>query len=86
MTEITGQQVDEALENGVSQVEDGAGRFPQVSGLKIVVDLKQPAGSRVMSVTVDGKPLDPRPPTRSPPTTTCCTAATATPRSAAARC
>ncbi len=59
MTEITGQQVDEALENGVSQVADGAGRFPQVSGLKMVIDLKQPAGSRVMLVTVDGKPLDP---------------------------
>ena len=59
VTQITGQQVNEALENGVSQVEDGAGRFPQVSGLKMVVDLKQPAGSRVVSVTVGDKPLDP---------------------------
>lgn len=59
MTEITGKQVKEALENGLSQVEDGAGRFPQVSGLKMVVDLKQPKGSRVQSVTVGDKPLDP---------------------------
>ncbi len=59
MTEITGQQLKEALENGVSQVEDGAGRFPQVSGMKMVVNLKNPKGSRVLSVTVGGKPLDP---------------------------
>ena len=59
MTEITGQQIKEALENGVSQVEDGAGRFPQVSGLTMVVDLKRPKGSRVLSVSVGGKPLDP---------------------------
>ncbi len=59
MTEVSGQQLMDALENGVSQVEDGAGRFPQVSGLKMVVDLKKPKGSRVLSVTVGDKPLDP---------------------------
>ena len=59
MTEITGQQLREALENGVSQVEDGAGRFPQISGMTITVDLKKPKGSRVVSVMVGGKPLDP---------------------------
>jgi len=58
MTQVTGQQLKEALENGVSQVEDGAGRFPQISGMDIVVDLKQPKGSRVLSVMVGGKPLD----------------------------
>ena len=59
MTEASGQQIREALENGVSQVEDGAGRFPQVSGLTVVVDLKKPKGSRVVSVMVGDKPLDP---------------------------
>ncbi len=59
VTAITGQQIKEALENGVSQVEDGAGRFPQVSGLKMVIDVKQPKNSRVLSVTVGDKPLDP---------------------------
>jgi 2',3'-cyclic-nucleotide 2'-phosphodiesterase (5'-nucleotidase family) len=33
LTEVTGQQVWDALENGFSKIEDGAGRFPQVSGL-----------------------------------------------------
>jgi 2',3'-cyclic-nucleotide 2'-phosphodiesterase (5'-nucleotidase family) len=58
VTEVTGQQLIDALENGFSQVEDGAGRFPQVSGLTVVADLKQPAGSRVVSVMVGNEPLD----------------------------
>jgi 5'-nucleotidase/UDP-sugar diphosphatase len=32
--QLTGAGVIAALENGVSQVEEGAGRFPQVSGLR----------------------------------------------------
>ncbi|MCR9150197.1 MAG: 5'-nucleotidase/apyrase family protein [Rhodobacteraceae bacterium] len=52
-----------ALENGVSQVEDGAGRFPQVAGMSFAFDPAQPAGSRVSDVMVmeDGAwaPIDP---------------------------
>ncbi len=59
VTQITGKQIMEALENGVSQVEDGAGRFPQISGMKVVVDVKKPKGSRVVSVMVGDKPIDP---------------------------
>jgi 2',3'-cyclic-nucleotide 2'-phosphodiesterase (5'-nucleotidase family) len=33
--EITGDKIREAIENGLSQIEQGAGRFPQVAGLKI---------------------------------------------------
>lgn len=58
LAEVTGQQVWDALENGFSKIEDGAGRFPQVSGLKVVADKSKPAGSRVVSVEVNGKPLD----------------------------
>src|SRR4029453_10561501 len=47
-----------ALENGFSEIEDGAGRFPQVSGLKVEYDPKKPKGSRVVSVEANGKPLD----------------------------
>jgi 2',3'-cyclic-nucleotide 2'-phosphodiesterase (5'-nucleotidase family) len=57
--EITGAKLLEALESGFSQVEKGTGRFPQVSGMTIEVDLTQPAGSRVKSVMVGDKPLDP---------------------------
>ena len=58
MTEVSGQQVWDALENGFSKIEDGAGRFPQVAGMKVVADKSKPAGSRVVSVEINGKPLD----------------------------
>lgn len=58
VTEITGQQVLDALENGFSRVEDGAGRFPHVSGIEVSYDPTAPAGSRVASVMVNGAALD----------------------------
>jgi 2',3'-cyclic-nucleotide 2'-phosphodiesterase (5'-nucleotidase family) len=55
---VKGATILAALENGVSQVEQGGGRFPQLSGMMVKVDLRKPAGSRVVSVEVGGKPLD----------------------------
>jgi 5'-nucleotidase / UDP-sugar diphosphatase len=43
---------------GVSGVERGEGRFPQVSGLSFVFDSRRPVGQRIVSVTVGGHPLD----------------------------
>ncbi len=61
--QVDGASIKEALENGVSQVDEGAGRFPQVSGLKYTFDRSKPVGSRVTSVEVkEGDafvPLDP---------------------------
>ncbi|SOB93814.1 bifunctional metallophosphatase/5'-nucleotidase [Rhodobacter maris] len=52
-----------ALENGVSQIEEGAGRFPQVAGLKFTFDPSAAPGARVSDVIVmageDWAPLDP---------------------------
>lgn len=59
MVEITGKDVKDAIENGLRDAPQGAGRFPVVSGLKFEADLKQPQGSRVIAVTVDGKPIEP---------------------------
>lgn len=56
--ELSGAQLREALEHGVSGIEDGQGRFPQVSGLTFSFDGSKPVGSRVTEVTVGGKPLD----------------------------
>lgn len=50
--QLKGSDILAALENGVSQVEEGAGRFPQVSGLKYTADLNKPAGSRITAVEV----------------------------------
>jgi 5'-nucleotidase len=60
--DLTGAQIKEALENGVSQVEDGAGRFPQVAGMKYVWNPDATAqdqdanvaGERIVSLLVDG--------------------------------
>lgn len=56
--EVTGETVLAALENGVSDVANAAGRFPQVSGLRFAADLTKPAGQRVSDVSVGGQPLD----------------------------
>ena len=62
--EISGQGVIDALENGVSQVEDVKGRFPQVAGLTFTWDpAVAPNEGRVAEVMVaDGGgfvPIDP---------------------------
>jgi 5'-nucleotidase len=61
--EVNGAALKDALENGVSQYEEKAGRFLQVAGMKYTFDLTQPVGSRIVDVQVaDGAgfaPLDP---------------------------
>ncbi|MGF9757216.1 5'-nucleotidase C-terminal domain-containing protein [Microvirga sp. 0TCS3.31] len=59
LLEVTGAQIKDALENGVAQVRELGGRFPQVSGIVAEVDVKEPVGSRVKSVQINGQPLDP---------------------------
>lgn len=59
LMELTGDKIKAALENGVSQVRELGGRFPQVSGMNVEVDVKETPGSRVKSVTINGQPLDP---------------------------
>lgn len=55
---VSGADLRLALENGVSRVEQRAGRFPQVAGLVAEVDRRQPPGRRVVSVQAAGAPLD----------------------------
>ena len=57
--QVTGETIIAALENGVSQHEEGSGRFPQVSGMTFVVDLSAEVGSRISDVMVGGEPIDP---------------------------
>jgi 5'-nucleotidase/UDP-sugar diphosphatase len=56
--EVTGEMVWAALENGVSEVENAGGRFPQVSGLTFTADLREPRGQRISNVKIAGKPLE----------------------------
>jgi len=56
LLDMSGADLRAALNEGVSLVEDVAGRFPQVSGLSFVFDPKRPRGNRVLQVTIGGKP------------------------------
>ena len=62
--QISGADLVAGLESGLSQIEDGAGRFPQVAGLKYSFDKSvAPNAGRVKSVEVMDagawKPIDP---------------------------
>ena len=57
--EVSGAVLLEAIEHGVSEVEEGAGKFPHVSGMAYRFDASKPAGHRVAEVTVGDVPLDP---------------------------
>ncbi|MGG6293152.1 bifunctional metallophosphatase/5'-nucleotidase [Leptolyngbya sp. AN02str] len=48
--DLTGRQIRAALESGLSQAEEGAGRFPQVAGLYLTWDPKAPAGQRITAL------------------------------------
>lgn len=56
--QVSGATIVAALENGVSEIEEGAGRFPQVSGMSFTVDPAAEAGSRISDVLVGGTPID----------------------------
>jgi 5'-nucleotidase / UDP-sugar diphosphatase len=55
--EVVGSDLKAAIENGLSQLPDSGGRFPQVSGLTVSFDPRRPPGSRVLAMTVAGAPL-----------------------------
>jgi len=58
--QVTGATIHAALEHGVATAAEEVqpGRFPQVSGLAYTFDASRKPGSRVLTVTVNGKPLD----------------------------
>jgi 5'-nucleotidase / UDP-sugar diphosphatase len=58
LMELSGKDILAALENGVSRIEDKAGRFPQVAGMTFVYDPAAAKGSRVVEVIIGGAPLD----------------------------
>jgi 5'-nucleotidase / UDP-sugar diphosphatase len=56
--EINGHALKAAIENGLSQLPNASGRFPQVSGLVVEADLKRQPGSRITAIKVGNAPLD----------------------------
>ncbi len=56
--DITGRELLEQLENGVSRIGEKDGRFPQVSGMRFTFDPDQPPGQRIIKVMIGDAPLD----------------------------
>jgi 2',3'-cyclic-nucleotide 2'-phosphodiesterase (5'-nucleotidase family) len=56
---LTGKQILGALDHGLSGIEEGEGRFPQVSGMTIGFSPSAPKGKRVKEVRIGGLPIDP---------------------------
>ncbi len=55
---MSGEEIWQMLEHGVSKVEEKAGRFLQTSGLHFTYNPAAEAGKRVLEVTVGGMPID----------------------------
>ncbi|MCC2617320.1 bifunctional metallophosphatase/5'-nucleotidase [Aestuariibacter halophilus] len=55
--QVSGQQLLQALESGLSEVEDLKGRFPHTSGLTIRYDSQRAPFERLVSVTHQGQPI-----------------------------
>ncbi|WP_433617419.1 5'-nucleotidase C-terminal domain-containing protein [Paenibacillus cellulositrophicus] len=56
---VKGSDIKAALENGVSDYPQSKGGFSQVSGVTFKIDTSKPKGSRVHSVKIGDKALDP---------------------------
>jgi 2',3'-cyclic-nucleotide 2'-phosphodiesterase (5'-nucleotidase family) len=55
---LRGGQIREALEHGVSAIEQEGGRFPQVSGIKFTFSRSKRPGMRVGDVTIGATPIE----------------------------
>jgi len=56
--DISGRALKAAIENGLSQLPNASGRYPQVSGLVVEADLKRPPGSRITAIKIGNAALD----------------------------
>ncbi|MCP3852032.1 MAG: hypothetical protein GY694_17610 [Gammaproteobacteria bacterium] len=59
VVKISGKQLVEILEQGLSAVEKFSGRFPQISGFYFDYSPQLKPGHRVKNVTFSGKPIKP---------------------------
>ena len=59
LIELSGSQVKDALENGLSKWPQHEGRFLQVSGIEIYANPELPSGSRITDLTMNGVLIEP---------------------------
>ena len=55
---VSGARLRETLEQGLAGLERGGGGYLQLSGLRVTYDPERPIGQRVVTVEVNGAPLD----------------------------
>ncbi len=55
---MSGAKIKEALEHGVSAIEESAGRFPQVSGITFSYEPKAERGNRIREIFIRGQPIE----------------------------
>lgn len=56
--DVPGSAIKAALETGVSAYPEVKGAFPHVAGMTFAIDAAKPAGERVHSLEINGKPID----------------------------
>ena len=57
--EVTGADIKAALEHGLSDSPNQAGKFPQIAGMTVKYDSSKATGKKVTEVLVNGEALDP---------------------------
>lgn len=60
LVQVTGKQLLAALENALSEFELLRGRFAHLSGMQMQFDPSLPVGKRVLAVSINGQPLEPK--------------------------
>jgi 5'-nucleotidase/UDP-sugar diphosphatase len=55
LVEVTGAQLRQIVEHGLSNLREPTGRFPQISGMKVEADRAKPPGERLTALVVNGK-------------------------------
>ncbi len=57
---VTGQDLHDAIENGLKNYPKENGGFPHIGGMTVKFDASKEVGKRVVSITVKGEALDPQ--------------------------
>lgn len=57
--QVKGSVIKDALEHGLSEAPNSAGKFPQIGGMVVKYDATKPAGQRVSEITIKGEAYDP---------------------------
>lgn len=57
--EVPGSVIKEALEHGLTDAPNSAGKFPQIGGMMVKYDSTRQAGDRVTEITIGGEAIDP---------------------------